>query len=126
MAVKIVQPSVEKILFLQLRNESHCRFPTYLLLKLITVSVFVLSFRAKSSVLQVLLKEKKRIHRIFHASKLSNQPSKRIFTKKSNGFFDIVNISLDSLLFESLHSSGSQPNQPTSSKLVTQFHAILR
>ena len=60
MASKIVQPSVEKKFFLlQLRNESHCRFPTYLLLKLITLSVLVLSFRPKSSVVQVLLKEKK-------------------------------------------------------------------
>ena len=59
-AVKIVQLSVEKKLFLlQLRNESHCRFPTYLLLKLITLSVLVLSFIPKSSVVQVLLKEKK-------------------------------------------------------------------
>ena len=47
-AVKIVQPPVEKKLFLlQLRNESHCRFPTYLLLKLITLSVLVFSFRPK-------------------------------------------------------------------------------
>ena len=98
--VKIVQPPVEKQLFLlQLRNESHCRSPTYLLLKLITMSVLVLSFRPKSNVVQVLLKEK-RIHPIFHMSKLSNQPSKRIFTKKSKGFFDIVNISLNILLFE--------------------------
>ena len=59
-AVKIVQPLVEKKLFLlQLRNESHCKFPTYLLLKLITLSVLVLSFRLKSSVVQVLLKEEK-------------------------------------------------------------------
>ena len=59
-AVKIVQPPAEKKLFLLLlRNESHCRFPTYLLLKLITLSMLVLSFRPKSSVVQVLLKEKK-------------------------------------------------------------------
>ena len=60
MTVKLFQPLVEKTLFLlQLRNESHCRFPTYLLLKLITLSAFVFSFRPKSSVVQVLLKEKK-------------------------------------------------------------------
>ena len=59
-AVKIVQPPVEKKLFLlQLRNESLCRFPTYLLLKLVTLSVLVFSFRPKSSVVQVLLTEKK-------------------------------------------------------------------
>ena len=59
-AVKIVQPPVDKKLFLlQLRNESHCRFPTRLLLKLITLSVLVLSFRPTSSPVQVLLKEKK-------------------------------------------------------------------
>ena len=99
-AVKIVQPPVEKKLFLlQLRSKSHCRSPTYLLLKFITMSVLVLSFRPKSNVVQVLLKEK-RIHRIFHASKLFNHSSKRIFTKKSKGFSDIVNISLNTLLFE--------------------------
>ena len=59
-AVKIVQPLVEEKLFLlQLRNESHCRFPSYLLLKLVILSVLVFSFRPKSSVVQVLLKEKK-------------------------------------------------------------------
>ena len=93
-AVKIVRPPVGKRLFLlQLRNESHCRFPTfrkrpqksykkkknriymdvtnsilrnkkkkfptYLLLKLIILSVPVLSFRPNSIVVQVLLKEKK-------------------------------------------------------------------
>ena len=60
LAVKIVQPPVEKKLFLlQLRNESHCRFPTQLLLKIVTLSVLVLSFTPNSSVAQVLLKEKK-------------------------------------------------------------------
>ena len=60
MDVKIVQAPVEKQLFLlQLRNENHCRFPTYLLLELVTLNVLVFSFRAKSSVVQVLLKEKK-------------------------------------------------------------------
>ena len=60
MAIKIVQPPFEKKLFLlQLRNESHCRLPTYLLLKLVIVSVLVFSFRPKSSVVQVLLKQKK-------------------------------------------------------------------
>ena len=59
-AVKIPQPPVEKKLFLlQLRNESHCRFPTYLLSKILSLSVLVLSFKPKSSVVQVLLKEKK-------------------------------------------------------------------
>ena len=54
--IKIVQPPVEKKLFLlQLRNESHCRFSAYLLLKLITLSVLMLSFRSKTSVVQVLL-----------------------------------------------------------------------
>ena len=58
-AVKIVQPPVEKKLFLlQLRNESDCRFPTYLLLKLISLTVLVLSFRPKTSIVQVLLKKK--------------------------------------------------------------------
>ena len=100
MAVKTVQAPVEKNLFLfQLRNESHCRFPTYLLLKLITQSVLVLSFTPKSSVVQVLLKEKKNTSN-FHASKFYNQPSKRMFTKKSKGFFDIIHISLDTFLFE--------------------------
>ena len=56
------QPPLEKKLFLlQLRNESHCRLPTYLLLKLVALSVLVLSFRPKSIVVQVLLKEKKNI-----------------------------------------------------------------
>ena len=59
-AVKTVQAPVEKNLFLlQLRNESHCRFPTYFLLKLITLSVLVLSFTPKSSVVEILLKEQK-------------------------------------------------------------------
>ena len=57
-AIKIVPPSVEKILLLlQLRNESDCRFPTQRLLKLVTVSVLVLNFRPKSNVVQVLLKK---------------------------------------------------------------------
>ena len=72
MAVKIVQPPVEKkLLLLQIRNESGCRFPAQSLLKLVNLSVPVLSFRPKSTVVQVVLKEKI-IHRIFHRSKSYN------------------------------------------------------
>ena len=83
MAVKIIQPPVKKILFLlQPRNESHCRFPTYLLLKLVTLSVLVLSFRPKSSVVQVLLKKKIYIEFFTH----QNCPTTRtnIALKKTN------------------------------------------
>ena len=51
---------------------------------------------------------------------------KEYLQRKAKVFFDKVNISLDTLLFELLHSSGSEPNQPTSLKLVTHFRAILR
>ena len=75
--VKIVQPPVKKELFLlQLRNESHCRFPTYLLLKLITPSVLVLSFRPKSSVVQILSKEKEEYIEFFTRQ---NSTTTRIF-----------------------------------------------
>ena len=101
MAVKIAQPPVEKRLFLlQLRNESHCRFPTYLLLKLITLSVLVLSFRPKSSIVQVLLKEKKEYIEFFTRQNSTTNLVKEYLERKTNVFFDIVNISLDTLLFE--------------------------
>ena len=87
LAVKIVQSPVEKNLFLlQLRNESHCRFPTYLLLKLVSVSVLVFSFRFKSSVVQVLLKEKKNTSS-FSRVKILQPPvysCKNIAMKKTN------------------------------------------
>ena len=79
-AVKIVQPPVENKLFLlQPRNGSHCRFPTYLLLKLVFLRVLVFSFIPKSSVVQVLLKEKKEYIEFFTRQ---NSTTTRIFLYK--------------------------------------------
>ena len=86
-AVKIVQPPVEKELFLlQLRNESLCRFPTYLLLKLVTLSVLVFSFRPKSSVVQVLLTEKKEYIEFFTRQNSTTNLAKEYLQRKAKVF----------------------------------------
>ena len=68
---------------------------------LITLSVLVLSFRPKFSVVRVLLREKKNIEFFTRQNCQTNLVKEYLQRKeKQKSFFDIVNISLDTLVFE--------------------------